>query len=942
MSIAVSLPELSNRFKGCEQNMTIVKSSINATEQGFEKHTLKRLYSKFGEMSEKDFTLKVVCPLFESLGYEVVDYYGGVNEIGKDVICWREDDFGDPELAVIQVKMFKLSANAASDKALAGVVNQLSQAVTEKVKGADGNKYIPSIVYFVTPYDIDARVLDSRFETFADLSARKSIKTLSGMKFVKSVVSKIPSVAKEILGCDFGIQQAICSSFGNEDLLSALNYYETVNIADIYSDLEFVFGELEDRFFVSEYRGNNRYVSVKKSRWSRFKELVKDLEGRLDCQFVVESIDDAERRYEEDVLQFKKDSESIKKLQFIQDYTVKRLVDNSVKIQLLCTSRLENSHQTNRALVFDYEALRSDIDSLTALASSEDDKAIESYRTRLKNIYDRIIAGEEDLFANSEKWMPVRTVFDSVEKITNTLVTKKTLEQKIEQPKYRLKIDGEAIAECLNRAQKYIVDKVEGINRSKKTHDLKELLELVHNISFSTDVLFKRKEFSTVLYELRGRGTYNPRLKISIHEVFKSKVDVLVLGNAGAGKTTSLQMYAHNKAKNNLSSEICLYAPLARVFSRFSSNNDNIKCSDFLFNLAEYYKACGSSINKKDIENVIREKECTLLLDGVDEVVKKYNGILNLIKDLKNKYSDLHVVVSSRPGEYVSKIRLLGVNLLPFSEPQRNQFIISWFEKSDVDKSHQVIKHLANRQELSAIVRSPLLATILCVLAEHDAPLPINEIELYKERMRLLLGQYDVHKKIKRLKSTVNDLEYVSRKVAFTIHNLERRHLHQSEILQSLRLIATRLSSEKLELAVAELVDPCNVLMPMTEDGELGFGHLRYQEYLVACELMANRGQGVGKLLREPWWRGAMVLFSQSTDNIDFLANWVINHGHYADVLTTFREMVKVRPEEEQSRIVAKFSDQVVEVDIDATDEIDKIQAIKRTEFEYESNYDLT
>ena len=57
----------------------------------------------------------------------------------------------------------------------------------------------------------------------------------------------------------------------------------------------------------------------------------------------------------------------------------------------------------------------------------------------------------------------------------------------------------------------------------------------------------------------------------------------------------------------------------------------------------------------------------------------------------------------------------------------------------------------------------------------------------------------------------------------------------------------------------------------MTEDGKFGFGHLRYQEYLVAQELLLNRGIDLISLLADPWWRGAFVLFAQMNENVHWL-----------------------------------------------------------------------
>jgi hypothetical protein len=45
----------------------------------------------------------------------------------------------------------------------------------------------------------------------------------------------------------------------------------------------------------------------------------------------------------------------------------------------------------------------------------------------------------------------------------------------------------------------------------------------------------------------------------------------------------------------------------------------------------------------------------------------------------------------------------------------------------------------------------------------------------------------------------------------------------------------------------------------MTEDGKVGFGHLRYQEYLAALEIQSNRAINIIEYMDQEWWRGVLV-----------------------------------------------------------------------------------
>lgn len=124
-----------------------------------------------------------------------------------------------------------------------------------------------------------------------------------------------------------------------------------------------------------------------------------------------------------------------------------------------------------------------------------------------------------------------------------------------------------------------------------------------------------------------------------------------------------------------------------------------------------------------------------------------------------------------------------------------------------------------------------------------------------------------------------------------------------------------RMKKETIERAVDELIDPCNVLVPMTEDGKFGFGHLRYQEYLVACELKYNRDVQIDKQIYQDWWRGALVLFSQMADSIEFIFEWLAYSGNYEGANETVRAMLAVRGAEERDEL-SKIMEANVQQDI--------------------------
>ena len=104
--------------------------------------TTAALQRHLESISELELTQDFLIPLFQRLGYADVQYVGGPDEYGKDVVCWKSDDFGERELAVLQVKRFRLTRRAADSRtSFSEMVTQVSQALEKSVPYSDGLRY---------------------------------------------------------------------------------------------------------------------------------------------------------------------------------------------------------------------------------------------------------------------------------------------------------------------------------------------------------------------------------------------------------------------------------------------------------------------------------------------------------------------------------------------------------------------------------------------------------------------------------------------------------------------------------------------------------------------------------------------------------------------------------------------------------------------------------
>ncbi len=79
-------------------------------------------------LSEKEFRQDLIIPLLSKMGYIAPIEYHGTNERGKDIICFEYDRLGEQRFLSVVAKIGDLTGDAATDKGLINVVNQVQQS----------------------------------------------------------------------------------------------------------------------------------------------------------------------------------------------------------------------------------------------------------------------------------------------------------------------------------------------------------------------------------------------------------------------------------------------------------------------------------------------------------------------------------------------------------------------------------------------------------------------------------------------------------------------------------------------------------------------------------------------------------------------------------------------------------------------------------------------
>jgi hypothetical protein len=870
------------------------------------------LLKKLQSLEEAILQNDILTPLFQAMDYTSVDQYGGPDEHGIDIICCKKDELDEIEIAVAQIKRFKPGRKTYSSTGFAYLITQLSQACERKIPHSNGQEYLPRTVYFVTPYALDTRTLSSRFEKVATLK-QVGVKIIDGHKLVYLLKNKLPQLVEKLLGHKSDIKKAVANRLNNDILLDALHCYSKHPIEDIYTDIDFSLGKRENRIFLLANLAPHAVdLRLNETEWNDFKYLSSLAERVLGTRLCTEPYDKIERRYRATLSAYKKNIgnlESIRKqiAPFEEEICdIKKGLSQFTLVARECG--LGRTCEKIAAIVSRLESVLIGPEDVCRFLNSkkfskDKDEIAEELSVQEKN-FKVTAVGIASWLSRIEDWS--RKVLP--------LALKRSHLESHEHPLYITNVSATSLCKSIQKKRQWIIKQLDLFHNEKPSlGELTGFLERSHMILDCARQLFRKRYILDAL-GLPGSGEYicdtiSCRFEMSTHRIFDCGLNTLILGDAGSGKTTTLQMYAISK--KNANDKLCIYIDLPSLLSflpsALESGNSSIedRLTECVF---QYLFSIGCSVGKDELTSLFKSGNIILELDGIDEVIGRAPWLTDAIVRFANTYEATQIILSSRAsGEFIDDLPFFTITLLPFSDTQRDMFIKKWFgndSRADIRNAKEVILHLKNCAEMADIVRNPLLATVMCALQEHDVQLPENEWHLYRARMELMLGLYDVYKGAKRLRSHPQDLQDVAERIAFVLHNRRVRYESPSEVE---KIAEDYAKSERTKirylLTIKELLHPCEVLIPMTDSGQIGFGHLRYQEYLAARYLSVHRNEDIVPLGHDPWWRGVFVLLAKMHPDSEWLVAALAERG-FKPCLDTIRTIISLHPPQERARLI--------------------------------------
>lgn len=419
------------------------------------------------------------------------------------------------------------------------------------------------------------------------------------------------------------------------------------------------------------------------------------------------------------------------------------------------------------------------------------------------------------------------------------------------------------IVQSIQSAAKQLRTDFQKIRNKCTTEQLKERLSvfLTRQRRFESDV----RHFVKLL----GPGLFKPRAaktsesfslsNISPVDLLKLEGDVIVYGEPGSGKTFHAKMAFKKATKQGLT---VIYYPCAAYRAKDGGIAANIK---------KFWGQEGVK-NSKEIDLKLQTRGACLILDGLDEAVANAKEFLAEIVNIRATHEELKLLLTCRTAlELEIRDTFLAVELEGFSHTQLKQFVKKWFGTNKY-KSDTLLEFLETHPAIREAASSPMVASVLVVLHEHEYELPNTYAELYRARFDLLFERWDKGKNVARNVFKKDDKLALLQDLAYHVHKRKKRFFTKHEFDGAFNRVLIKVLNHTHCDALRQEILVSNGAILREGPEAYSFGHLSNQEYLAARYISTrNKIPYLAKQLSDPWWSEVAKFFASITGDVSAL-----------------------------------------------------------------------
>jgi hypothetical protein len=615
---------------------------------------VSRLVQKFLEMQETDYTRSVVIPVLEAEGFRPVDFHHGNTEIGKDLIFFRDKGFGKRALVVAVVKTDKLSKTSSDPAGFPVVLVQVMQAARNEVLSWDGTRKRPDEVLVILADDPSHDILTSSPDHFRECLA-SGVTFIHGSEVAQRLLEGRPDIAEQILQSTLDATKFLRSHPTNIPLLHALNSNEPVDVERIFTELDAGVGAttISAALLLAPSLDSQR-VAVSEASWTAVSSAIRQMEALLGPVLLVSLVDlerdfatrneKAKSQHNKEVRQRLEDfatdvgdwlvtvnrtlatrssalNDAFSKMQK-RDYEEQRMIGEALDVALDLQSQCERLEDAcaevdrSRSVAREIAAV---CGCLIEFRNSLDESLSTIRRLLTSIVSERAKAKSVNLFEALDQAIE-RELLTANEFVAQNESMEGLAREFVPLEDYKVDFDIQKFGSRLNAQGESLVSRFTSSSVATSREYARSLLEDTKKYLTVIDAFSRIAELSNVLAPTPRGLTNSFPLGACVLGLIDSGMDVLLRGNAGSGKSTTLEMFARKRYAARGVGEEVLFLPLAR-FTPFDGSLVECDPLEQLCNeVARLFRSAQPGVTSQFVrEKIDASRKLALILDGVDE-----------------------------------------------------------------------------------------------------------------------------------------------------------------------------------------------------------------------------------------------------------------------------------------------------------------------------------
>ena len=210
--------------------------------------------------------------------------------------------------------------------------------------------------------------------------------------------------------------------------------------------------------------------------------------------------------------------------------------------------------------------------------------------------------------------------------------------------------------------------------------------------------------------------------------------NIVIEGIVGQGKSIFMRHLAASSIRSPTLSAIPAFLELRTISTKRS-------LMDLIFNFLE---SLGISPAQEAFEYLASSKKIILLLDGFDEIPSEcVSDIILEIETLQTKYSELKIIISSRPRNHIQNV--VGFQVLHLSKLDSSDYdlFISKLIHSPTKRFDVVDALNSCSDSIKGVISTPLMLTLVVIVYQTEKEIPSTLSDFFEKLFGIVFTKHD-------------------------------------------------------------------------------------------------------------------------------------------------------------------------------------------------------